>query len=524
MEAMLTDLGTVIHALQPYIHHLYHVRKELPLRVYSILKGDEEKYFGDCLYIDVQDRFIQDPPKGVNAVIVSGGQKLPETGYSGVGIIELKKNADMMQVLYALHDLFSAKDRNGDFIKKLLDGSDSSRSVQRLLDIGYQELGNPLLLVDVALCFVAQTGGGLITDEPLWDWTLSKGYVTEDYVKSIMNCEHMEPETGEDWPAGDSMLIWQEGLLHHRQLVGKVVKNGVPVGYLKLLEYHQPISEEATDKLKILCKFLSLCMNSSVGTADQESSLIDTLLTAMLTQRLYDKHAIQDRVNRFGLKLYDHLTVIVLGTRNKATDKMYFIKKKMKNFLNRETVITYKGNLVILYDHKPRIPFSEEELIHIKKLCDDFGVKAGISNSFQNIHLFEPFYRQALTALDLSVEINSPEPVASYEEFNVLHMVSLFSEHTDPDVLIHPAVKFLKNHDNENGSKLCDTLEEYLNHNQDISLTSSALHIHYNTLKYRINKIVELTDLEFSYKTIFRLHLSFLVYNYLMKTKKLPME
>ena len=51
-------------------------------------------------------------------------------------------------------------------------------------------------------------------------------------------------------------------------------------------------------------------------------------------------------------------------------------------------------------------------------------------------------------------------------------------------------------------------------------MTSSALHIHYNTLKYRINKIIELTDLAFSDETIFRLHLSFLVYDYMAETGK----
>ncbi len=79
------------------------------------------------------------------------------------------------------------------------------------------------------------------------------------------------------------------------------------------------------------------------GNVRQEDSLIDTLLTSMLTQRLYDKYAIEERVNRFGLKLYENLSVIVLGTRKLITDKIYFIKKKMKNFLNRETVITFKG-------------------------------------------------------------------------------------------------------------------------------------------------------------------------------------
>ena len=192
----------------------------------------------------------------------------------------------------------------------------------------------------------------------------------------------------------------------------------------------------------------------------------------------------------------------------------------MKNFLNRESVITFKGNLVILYDYKTKVPFTENELINLEKLCTDFDIKAGISNSFKEIYKFELFYRQALTALELSMETNSDERAAYYDEYCVHHMVSLFSEHSDPMVLIHPAIKFLKEHDTENGSELCLTLKEYIKNNQDLQLTSSALHIHYNTLKYRINKIIELTDLAFSDKTIFRLHLSFLVYDYMTGTGK----
>ena len=409
---------------------------------------------------------------------------------------------------------------NEDFINKLLDVSNSSQNIQLLLDIGYQELGNPLLLVDVALCFVAQTGGGLITDEPLWDWTLSKGYVTEEYVKYVLSGDNAEYDSSEEWSTGDSRFIWQDGLLHHRQLVGKINRNGIPIGYLKLLEYNQPITDEAVNKLKILCKFLAICMNASIGATDQEDSLIDTLLTSMLTQRLYDKYAIDERVNRFGLKLYENLSVIVLGTRGLVTDKIYFIKKKMKNFLNRETIITFKGNLVILYDYKTKVPFSKNELINLEKLCTDYDIKAGISNSFNEIYKFELFYRQALTALELSTETNSNERAAYYDEFCVHHMVSLFSEHSDPMVLIHSSIKFLKEHDKENGSELCPTLKAYIKNNQDLQLTSSSLHIHYNTLKYRINKIIELTDLAFSDKTIFRLHLSFLVYDYLTETGK----
>ena len=72
---------------------------------------------------------------------------------------------------------------------KLIREAARTGDVQHLMDLGYEMLGNPLLLVDISLSFVAHAGGNTVSDEPLWEWTLSKGYVTDEYRK-LLNFIH----------------------------------------------------------------------------------------------------------------------------------------------------------------------------------------------------------------------------------------------------------------------------------------------------------------------------------------------
>jgi len=76
--------------------------------------------------------------------------------------------------------------RLGECSIKLLQACQKGDTIQQLLDLGYQLLNNPLLLVDISLCFIAHSGGNDIEDEPLWEWTLSKGYVNKEYARSVM--------------------------------------------------------------------------------------------------------------------------------------------------------------------------------------------------------------------------------------------------------------------------------------------------------------------------------------------------
>ncbi|MBU4440397.1 MAG: hypothetical protein L6276_06460, partial [Acetobacterium sp.] len=218
--------------------------------------------------------------------IVIEDQLQPETtlANSPSKLIALSNDGDLAAVMTILENLFAEQRRIGECSIKFLQACQKGYTIQQLLDLGYQLLNNPLLLVDISLCFIAHSGGNNIENEPLWEWTLSKGYVDKEYARSVMT----DDSTNEKEDGEEVLVIWETGLLNHRQLVGRVLKNKRPLAYLKLLEYHHPITDCDEEILIMLCNVLAMNMEDANAIVNASNSLSDTFLTALLNQKMYD--------------------------------------------------------------------------------------------------------------------------------------------------------------------------------------------------------------------------------------------
>ena len=81
---------------------------------------------------------------------------------------------------------------------------------------------------------------------------------------------------------------------------------------------------------------------------------------------------------------------------------------------------------------------------------------------------------------------------------------------------INPAVKKLMVYDQTNKTELLPTLDAYLEAGENLTHTAKRLYIHFNTLRYRLNHISELTGLDLKdAETCFKLGASFKVRRYL---------
>ena len=441
--------------------------------------------------------------------IVIEDQLRPETtlANSPSKLIALSKDGDLAAVMTILEKLFAEQRRIGECSIKLLQACQKGYTIQQLLDLGYQLLNNPLLLVDISLCFIAHSGGNNIENEPLWEWTLSKGYVDKEYARSVMT----DDSTNEKEDGEEVLVIWETGLLNHRQLVGRVLKNKRPLAYLKLLEYHHPITDCDEEILIMLCNVLAMNMEDANAIVNASNSLSDTFLTALLNQKMYDHAAIEERERMYGLKLYKNLFAVVIriDNRQNTNDRLYYLKRIFQNFFNRQTVIIYNGQLVILLDTITEEIQNEREMAAFVSLLEENDCTAGISKIFYHLYDFCEHYKQAYNALSLGDLLKKTSRILNYDELIIPHMILSFRGETNIRNLIHPAVKVLKDLDQKKGSNFLETLIVYIKHNQDTTLTAKSLHIHYNTLKYRINRIIEITNIDFSdSETLFNIQLS----------------
>lgn len=65
-------------------------------------------------------------------------------------------------------------------------------------------------------------------------------------------------------------------------------------------------------------------------------------------------------------------------------------------------------------------------------------------------------------------------------------------------IYIHPALEKLKQHDLKYNTDYVTTLKEFILSFKDLSHTADKLNIHRNSLKYRLQKIAGISNIDFS--------------------------
>jgi GAF domain-containing protein len=123
-------------------------------------------------------------------------------------------------------------------------------------------------------------------------------------------------------------------------------------------------------------------------------------------------------------------------------------------------------------------------------------VSIGVSSVCQGEAAFADGFTEAQQALLGTVVLSGEPSVLAYEDlgaYKYLLRVALDGGIRDATV---DAVSKLAEYDEQRGSQLVTTLEEFLRRHGSISATSETLYVHPNTLRQRLRRIAELSGLD----------------------------
>ena len=81
------------------------------------------------------------------------------------------------------------------------------------------------------------------------------------------------------------------------------------------------------------------------------------------------------------------------------------------------------------------------------------------------------------------------------EDYACDYLLRTFRELELTSTLLHPALEILERYDDENQTELRETLAMYLLHERNQLVAAKALHVHANTLRYRLQRIREIAGL-----------------------------
>jgi sugar diacid utilization regulator len=230
-------------------------------------------------------------------------------------------------------------------------------------------------------------------------------------------------------------------------------------------------------------------------------SATETFFASVLQNRMKSADEIRAYQKTFNVKLYDYLRIIsieVIG-RKWHPDYLFYLLKVLKNHFSRSIVILVNTMIVVLYDsreiNKTESPSFIERLTPV---LERNSCHASVSLPFEELSDIPQYYEQTLECLKVGNVLHRHDPILYYQNLIEYHMILSFSRRNDVERLIHPTVRKLMQVDRLHEGDLTRTLFAYLDNQQSVAATARALSVHYNTLKYRIKRITEVVDIDFS--------------------------
>lgn len=148
----------------------------------------------------------------------------------------------------------------------------------------------------------------------------------------------------------------------------------------------------------------------------------------------------------------------------------------------------------------------------------DLPFRIGISNSIIQPKDYITAYNEAKKAADFasSFQFNS-----NIVHFNDLGIIGLLFNTENPTAMMQFMEKHLSKlieYDKQNNSELLTTLEVFLDNESAIQASAEKLHIHYNTLRYRLNRLEDILDTDLA-NTQNRMNLQVAILIYRLKTQ-----
>ena len=120
----------------------------------------------------------------------------------------------------------------------------------------------------------------------------------------------------------------------------------------------------------------------------------------------------------------------------------------------------------------------------------------GVSLPFSNLDALFPAGQQALFAL--GTLRGSSSGIQYCRDLAVSYMTGVLRKDFLASSMLHPAIRILRNLDIKKHSGLLETLKVYTDNHFNQTEAAAALHIHLNTLKYRLHKIQDATGIDFT--------------------------
>lgn len=208
--------------------------------------------------------------------------------------------------------------------------------------------------------------------------------------------------------------------------------------------------------------------------------------------RIVSKADMQRRAMLVGIPCQGRFSLSCVRFDSFSYSSAIYLMDEMAAANPTAVIFVYKQE-VILINNESRFPNSEADKETIAMRSDDYlkkhNAKVGISGICTDLFALRISYIQAAAAIELGSLLDPGGFCYRYRDYFFYHIISSASKSIDFRYLYAQRLNSVIEYDREHGSDNVRLLEVYLMNEFSVSKTAEIMHLHRNSVIYRLDKI-----------------------------------
>ena len=364
-------------------------------------------------------------------------------------------------------------------------------SLSQLCDLIYEITGNPVFISDLAHTILAYTKCVEVPD-PTWQSNIVQAHLDFNTIRQ-------DREVG-SVHAGSTQshrpVLVDDGHLPYPRIIKTLINNGQAVGVLVLTAYQRPFGANDLDLVELISSFVVPCLMRERYHISASSSALENYFIKLLDGARFSHDRVNKRLNVLGYQRKPYIYVLTMCAKGEnSSDEHKPLQDLLLEFssIPHNCIFLYNSVLVMIYGSAEPVFDWERQTPELTELLKRWQLVAGVSRQVSAMERFRDYYVQAKAILDVGLLLIRPD---LYYLYDSLSSYLLFDRIPtgELELYCHQQIQELWRYDQEHGTELCVTLQVYLEQAKSLSRTAELLFIHRNTVRYRVNRCMELLD------------------------------
>lgn len=276
-----------------------------------------------------------------------------------------------------------------------------------------------------------------------------------------------------------------------------------PLGFLRV-RGHRMLSAPEQELVVIGAQIIGLQLMRERASLRAELRLHSEFLNELLVGPVEDRQGIRDRAALLGIDLTTPRYVVSVGVhgtdgpagRSQSISRRSFtdVERRIRAHFPESIVVHRRGEAVVLLapgDADLQKVCSLLRNVVRGETCAEEGLAAGIGRLCLGLEDYTTSYTEASLGLGVASRRSRAGEVLSPDNLGLYGLLARGSARGALESIVENSLGPLLEADADGGSEYVKTLDTYLACDRHLERTAGSLHVHANTVRYRLSKVQE---------------------------------